>query len=184
MENSSVFGFYKTKNQAHTALKNLERLGVRKTDIKVMYPDYPHKEFTKKEMQTIKIRTLIGAVIGLSFFAAISVLILLEFVPKSMMPSEKNDVDVFFAVNGLLAGILTGALIGAMIGALSGLSSLKKTPPHFSKEASTGDIILSVHLDELQDENKIKELLKKTGAGDINSTKKSDEWETKILPLT
>lgn len=186
MKNISVVGFYKTKNQINRALQELKNLGIHKSDIKVMYPNYPHKKLTQKELHQVKVRSVTGTIIGLSIFGFISLIISFRLLPADLLPFENNDLDAFFAINGILTGILTGAFIGALIGALSGLSLSKKAYSSAQKDVSSGDIILSVHLEEKEKEKelKIKELLKKTGAGDINSKENSEDWETKILPLT
>lgn len=183
MKNTSTFGYYKTKTEVKTATQELRNIGVNQADIKIFYPEYKHKPFTKEELSRIKKRALIGAIFGFCFFAIINFLVFFKFLPSTLLPIEKESFGSFFIAHGLLKVILTGGFIGALFGALSSLR-LPKGIPSTAKDISPGDIMISVHLTKPQEEAKIKDVFRKTGASDIDSAKKSEEWETKILPLT
>jgi hypothetical protein len=183
MKNTSTFGYYKTKTEAEAATEELKNIGINQADIAVLYPEYKHKSFTKEELRRIKKRALLGAIIVFCLFVIINFLVLFKFLPSNLLPAEKENFGSFFIAHGFLKIILAGGFIGALIGALSGLRSPKGTQSS-GKDVSSGDILISVHLTNPQEEDSIKDVFRKTGASDIDSAKKNEDWENKILPLT
>jgi len=166
MANTSVFGIYRTREDASRAVDVLRAAGFRNTDISALLPenvgtkDFAHEKNTKAP-EGAAAGTASGVVVGgtLGWLAGIGALALPGLGP-------------FIAagpIMGLLAGAGAGAVTGGLIGALAGLGLPEYEAKRYEGRVKEGGILLSVHCDNSEWVRKAKDLLDQTGAGEISS---------------
>src|SRR5262245_61858126 len=169
-KNTAVFGIYRTREQAENAVDALMQAGYRAEDISVLLPenmgtkDFAHEKGTKApEGATTGAGT--GAVIGgtLGLLAGIGALAIPGLGP-------------FIAAGPImatLAGVGAGGAAGGLIGGLVGLGIPEYEAKRYEGLVKSGHILLSVHCDNSDWVGKAKDILERTGAENISSTKES-----------
>lgn len=177
MKNISTFGFYKTKEAANNAISILKQIGIKNNDISVLYPDHKHKEFTAHDRRQAKNGAYIGAIIGFFIFGGISFWMTLQFLQLDKIPQEAEASASYIVLKGILIGILIGASCGALIGIGIPKSAAIRFGDYVGR---SGGILVSVHLEEPQDAQKITDIFEKTGANDIKSMNEASTWQTAI----
>ena len=167
MANTSVFGIYRTRSQASTAVDALRSAGFRNTDISALLPanegtkDFAHEKRTKAP-EGAATGAASGVVLGgaLGWLAGIGSLAIPGFGP-------------FIAagpIMGALAGAGAGAVTGGILGALTGLGMPEYEAKRYEGRIREGGILLSVHCDNSEWEDRAKQILEQTGAHDISSS--------------
>lgn len=165
-KNTAVFGLYGTRNGVDKAVDTLRQDGFRNTDISVLFPenvgtkDFAHEKQTKAPEGTATGATS-GAVIGgaLGWLAGIGALAIPGLGP-------------FIAAGPImaaLAGAGAGGVVGGLAGALIGMGVPEYEAKRYEGRIKEGGILLSVHCDSSDWVKKAKEVLERTGAGDIAS---------------
>jgi len=170
MANTAVFGIYRTRDQAERAVDTLTQAGFRAADISVLLPenigtkDFAVEKGTKApEAAATGART--GAVVGgtLGLLAGIGALAIPGLGP-------------FIAagpIMGALAGAGTGGAVGGLIGALVGMGIPEYEAKRYEGLVKSGHILLSVHADNSDWVKRAKDILERTGAEDVSSSKEA-----------
>lgn len=167
MANTAVFGIYKRRGQVEEAVDILRQSGFRNTDISVLFPfnegtkDFAVEKGTKApEGATTGAGS--GAVIGgaLGWLAGIGALAIPGVGP----------LIAAGPIMGLLAGVGVGGAVGTILGALIGMGIPEYEAKRYEGRIKEGGILLSVHCDSSDWVKRAKDLLKDTGAEDIDST--------------
>src|SRR3954464_1515506 len=180
-KNTAVFGIYRDRYGAETAVDALRAAGFRKTDISVLFPenqgtkDFAHEKHTKApEGATTGAGT--GAVVGgtLGWLAGIGALAI-------------PGIGPFIAAGPImaaLAGAGVGGTVGGVVGALIGMGIPEYEAKRYEGRIKSGGILLSVHCDDSNWTKKAKEILEDTGAEDVSSTGESDaDFSTTDRPM-
>lgn len=183
-KNTAVFGVYRTRTEAETAVDRLLAAGFRNEDISVLLPDNKgSKDFAYEKATKVPEGTTTGAVTG---GAIGSTLGLLAGIGALAIPG----VGPFIAagpIMGALAGLGVGGTVGGLIGALVGMGIPEYEAKRYEGRIKEGGILLSVHCDNSEWVKKAKDMLKETGAEDVASAGEAsaDYAETdKPLPRT
>ncbi len=163
-KNTSVFGIYKSREDASTAVEALRVAGFRNTDISALLPDNAGTKDFAIEMNTkapegTATGASAGAILGgtLGWLAGIGALAI-------------PGIGPFIAagpIMGALAGVGAGAVTGGVIGALTGFGMPEYEAKRYEGRIKEGGILLSVHCDDSEWTTRAKDLLEKTGAADI-----------------
>lgn len=165
-KNTSVFGIYKTRDDASTAVEALRLAGFRNTDISALLPDNVGTKDFAVEMNT---KAPEGAATGVSAGALLGgTLGWLAGIGALAIPG----VGPFIAagpIMGALAGVGAGAVTGGIIGTLTGYGMPEYEAKRYEGRIKTGAILLSVHCDSSDWTARAKGILEKTGAADIAS---------------
>jgi hypothetical protein len=166
-KNTAVYGIYRTREMAETAVDRLIASGFRKEDISVLLQDnvgtkdFAHKKETKAPEGTTTGVVAGGAVGGtLGLLAGIGALAIPGLGP----------LIAAGPIMATLAGIGSGGVVGGIAGALVGMSIPEYEAKRYEGRIKEGGILLSVHCDNSDWVKKAKDLLKETGADDISST--------------
>jgi len=165
-KNTAVFGLYRTRAVAESAVDSLIANGFRSADISVLMPqnigtkDLGHEKRTKAPEGTAA-GAGTGAVVGgtLGLLAGIGTLAIPGLGP-------------FIAVGPImaaLAGAGTGGAIGGLIGGLIGLGMPEYEAKRYEGLVKQGRILLSAHCDNSDWVKKAKNILEQSGAEDIAS---------------
>lgn len=162
----AVFGIYKTRAGAESAVDALKVAGFRNSDISVLMPstegtqDFAHEKATKApEGATTGAGT--GAIVGgsLGWLAGIGALAI-------------PGIGPFVAAGPIMAAIAgagVGGTLGGLTGALIGMGIPEYEAKRYEGFVKEGGILLSVHVDDSEWQTKAKEILESTGAEDIDS---------------
>jgi hypothetical protein len=166
-KNTAVFGIYKTRTTAETAVDELISAGFPSADVSVLLPDVQstkelaHQKHTKAPEGTTTGVAAGGAVGGtLGLLAGIGALAIPGLGP-------------FIAagpIMGALAGVGVGGAVGGLVGALVGMGIPEYEAKRYEGRVKDGGILLSVHCDRSDEISRAKEILRHTGAADISST--------------
>jgi len=71
---------------------------------------------------------------------------------------------------GALAGIGVGGAVGGLVGALVGMGIPEYEAKRYEGRVKDGGVLLSAHCDTSEEITRAKDVLKRTGAGDISSS--------------
>jgi len=170
MANTAVFGIYRSREQAERAVDALIQSGFRTADISALLPenagtkDFAMEKGTKAP-EAAATGAGTGAVIGgtLGLLAGIGALAIPGLGP-------------FIAagpIMGALAGVGTGGAVGGLIGALVGMGIPEYEAKRYEGLVKSGHVLLSVHADTSEWVKRAKDILERTGAEDISSTKEA-----------
>lgn len=170
-EKIAVYGIYKNRNSVENAVAELRNAGYRHEDISVLFPNpETTKEFavenTTKSPEGTAAGAASGALLGgtLGWLAGIGAIAI-------------PGVGPFIAagpIMGLLAGAGAGGALGSLTGALIGLGIPEYEASRYEGRINEGGILLSVHCDNDEWQDKAEEILERTGAEDISSKSESD----------
>jgi Protein of unknown function (DUF3341) len=166
-KNTAVFGIYRERYLAETAVDALRDAGFRSTDISVLFPenegtkDFAHEKSTKAPEGTAA-GAGTGAVIGgsLGWLAGIGALAIPGVGP----------LIAAGPIVAALTGVGVGGAIGGITGALIGMGIPEYEAKRYEGRVKAGGILLSVHSDNSDWTRKAKKILEETGADDVSST--------------
>src|SRR6202023_1040975 len=176
-KNTAVFGIYSSYGQVESAVDALRAAGFRNTDISVLFPenvgskDFAHQKGTNApEGATTGAGT--GALIGggLGWLAGIGALAIPGLGP-------------FIAAGPImaaLAGAGVGGAVGGVTGALIGMGIPEYEAKRYEGRVTKGGILLSVHSDNSDWTKRAKDILVRTGADDVSSTRETRGEKTAV----
>jgi hypothetical protein len=165
-KNTSVFGIYKSRAHAETAVDRIAAAGFDYNDISVLLPDtqsskeFAHEKNTKAP-EGVTTGATTGGVVG-------GTLGLLAGIGALAIPG----VGPFIAagpIMGALAGVGVGGAVGGIIGALVGMGMPEYEAKRYEGRIMEGGVLVSVHCDTSEEIDRAKEVLDRTGAEDISS---------------
>ena len=140
---TAVFGIYPSVAQAEAAVDALVREGFSNNDISVLMPDNQStKEFAHEKNTKAPEGTTTGVAAGGTIGGTL----------------------------GLLAGIGVGGAVGGLVGALVGMGIPEYEAKRYEGRVKNGGVLLSAHCDTSEEITRAKDVLKRTGAGDISSS--------------
>ena len=164
---TAVFGIYPTVNQAESAVDALVRAGFSNNDISVLMPDNQStKEFAHEKNTKAPEGTTTGVAAGGTIGGTLG---LLAGIGALAIPG----VGPFIAagpIMGALAGIGVGGAVGGLVGALVGMGIPEYEAKRYEGRVKDGGVLLSAHCDTSEEITRAKDVLKRTGAGDISSS--------------
>jgi hypothetical protein len=170
-KNTAVFGIFKDRYAAESAVDSLKTAGFRNSDISVLFPDnegsrdFAHEKSTKAPE---------GATTGASSGAVIGgALGWLVGIGSLAIPG----IGPFVAAGPImaaLAGAGIGGAVGGVAGALIGMGIPEFEAKRYEGMVKDGGILLSVHCDSSDLVDRAKDILKAENANDISSTSESD----------
>jgi len=166
-KNTAVYGIYRNRSQAESAVDRLVESGFRTEDISVLLAenvgtkDFAHEKHTKAPEGTAT-GAAAGGVVGgtLGLLAGIGALAIPGLGP-------------FIAAGPImatLAGAGAGGVVGGLVGALVGMGIPEYEAKRYEGRIKEGGILMSIHCDDADWTKKAKQLLEQTGAEDVSST--------------
>ena len=165
-KNTAVFGIYKTRMTAESAVESLLAAGFSNQDISVLLPDQQStKEFAHEKNTKAPEGTTTGVISGGAIGGTLG---LLAGIGALAIPG----LGPFIAagpIMGALAGIGAGGAVGGVVGALVGMGMPEYEAKRYEGRVKDGGLLLSVHCDTSAEIDRAKDVLKRTGADDISS---------------
>jgi hypothetical protein len=167
---TAVFGIYSTTAAAEHAVDTLTKSGFPISDISLLVPE----TLGSREMGTQKAsKAPEGAAAGATSGAVLGgTLGLLAGIGVLAIPG----VGPFIAAGPImatLAGLGVGGAVGGLTGSLIGAGIPEFEAKRYEGRLQKGGILLSVHCDTSVEIDQAKEILERTGAEDISSTRES-----------
>jgi hypothetical protein len=166
-KNTAVYGIYRDRSAAESAVDKLLASNFRNEDISVLLQDnvgtkdFAHKKDTKAPEGTTTGVVAGGAIGGtLGLLAGIGALAIPGLGP-------------FIAAGPImatLAGIGSGGVIGGVVGALVGMGIPEYEAKRYEGRIKEGGVLLSVHCDNSDWVRRAKDLLRDTGSEDVSSS--------------
>lgn len=162
----AVVGIARTESEAENIVARLKKAGIADSDISVLLPDcsgnhdFVHEHNTKApEGATIGVSAggVTGGVIGL-----------LAGIGAIAIPG----VGPFIAAGPILAtlsGAAVGATVGGIAGGLVGLGMPEYEAKQYETKVKEGNTLISVHTQNSDEADRIKDLFKDAGATDVSS---------------
>lgn len=162
----SVMCIVETQTSAELIVDAVERDGFSRSDVSVLFPsksgtkDFAHEQNTKAPE---------GAVAGVSAGGVVGgTLGLLAGIGALAIPG----LGPFIAAGPLLAalsGAAAGATVGGIAGALVGMGIPEIEARRYEGKIKGGNILISVHANNSEEQARIETIFKKNGAQDIVS---------------
>lgn len=166
-KNKVVIGVVDARIQAENVVQRLQNEGVPPSDISAIFPDQHGTRDFAVENHT---KAPEGAVAGVAGGGVVGgALGLLAGIGALAIPG----LGPFIAAGPLMAalsGAAAGAAVGGVTGALIGLGIPEIEAKAYEGKLRGGQILLGVHVDNSDEENRVREVLKREGAHDISST--------------
>ena len=181
-KNTVVYGIYRTRDMAETAVDRMLTSGFRNEDISVLLQDnVGTKDFAHEKQTKAPEGTTTGVVAGGAIGGTLG---LLAGIGALAIPG----LGPFIAAGPImatLAGIGSGGVVGGILGALVGMGIPEYEAKRYEGRIKEGGILLSVHCDNSDWVKKAKDMLKQTGAEDISSTgEASADYDKSTKPGT
>lgn len=165
---TAVFGVYSTRLQVEEALEQLKTAGFQSKDISVLFPESvgtkefaieKHTKMPEGAARGAGTGGVIGGVLGwLVGIGALTIPGLGPFIAAGPIVSA-------------LAGAGAGGAIGGIAGALMGMGIPEYEAKGYEESVKRGGILLSAHTDNPEMADRARDILKRTGAKDISSSR-------------
>jgi len=166
-KNKTVLGIVERDGQAEGIVMSLKSAGFDQNDISALFPDtqgsrdFAHEHHTKAPE---------GAVVGVSAGSVVGGTIgLLAGIGALAIPG----LGPFIAAGPLLAalsGAAAGAAVGGITGALVGLGIPEIEAKSYEGKLRAGNILLAVHVESSDEQERAVAILKDGGAHDVSAT--------------
>src|SRR4029079_7016032 len=164
-KNTAVFGIYKSRTHAESAVDRISAAGFSQNDISVLLPDaQSSKEFAHEKNTKAPEGTTTGVAAGGAMGGTLGLLV---GIGALAIPG----LGPFIAAGPImaaLAGVGVGGAVGGLVGALVGMGIPEYEAKRYESRVKDGGVLLSVHCATSDEVTRAKELLKRTGADDIS----------------
>jgi hypothetical protein len=167
MSNNAVFCITRHREQAETIVDALKSAGFASTDISVLLPDTSGtRDFAHEQNTKVPEGATTGVVAGMGTGAILG---WLAGIGTLAIPG----VGPFIAAGPIMAALGGAAVVGAtggIIGALVGMGIPEYEAKHYDGKVNSGNTLISVHTDDSDQENTVREIYERLGGEDIKST--------------
>ncbi|MFZ6641814.1 hypothetical protein ACO0LL_18895 [Undibacterium sp. TC4M20W] len=164
---TAIYCIATNRVQAENIVDNLKLAGFPSGDISVLFPDQTGtRDFAHEQNTKLPEGAATGGVAGMGVGAILG---WLTGIGTLAIPG----VGPFIAAGPIMAALSGAALVGAaggIIGALVGLGIPEYEAKLYDGKIRGGNILISVHTDNSNEASNAKDIYKKAGAEDINST--------------
>lgn len=181
MTNRATFGVYLSRNAVNKAIGLLKSHGFGPEDISVMFPDQIRppdargrtRDIPYKQRTLLREGAVIGAVLGAIIIGLVSLLVGMGFftIPGVSKVLDDTGNQLTATVIGILFGIFAGGFSGALVG----IGTPEPATRRYGNYVKQGGIVLSVHVENMEEDDAAREILQTTGARDINALEE-EEW--------
>jgi len=163
---TAVFGLYPSVERAERAVDDLITARFSNADVSVLMADQQgSKDFAHEKQTKAPEGTTTGVAAGGTIGGTLG---LLAGIGALAIPG----VGPFIAagpIMGALAGLGVGGAVGGLVGALVGMGIPEYEAKRYEGRVKEGGVLLSFHCDTSEEITRAKDILKRTGAGDIAS---------------
>jgi hypothetical protein len=163
-KNKSVIGIVSTEGDASRIVDELQRAGFSSDDVSALFPD---KQGTRDFAHEKNTKAPEGAVTGAGAGGVLGgSLGLLAGIGAIAIPGV-GPLIAAGPIMAALSGAAVGATVGGLTGALIGMGIPELEAKRYEGKVKNGSILLSVHVDDGDEQKKAKEILERAGAVDV-----------------
>lgn len=163
----AVYGIVQTREQAESIVSGLRSAGFTGNHISVLFPDKGGtKDFAHEKNTKAPEGATTGGVAGMGIGAALG---WLAGIGSLAIPG----VGPFIAAGPIMAalgGAAVGGATGGLVGALVGLGIPEYEAKLYDGKVRGGNVLVSVHAEDGNQQKRAKEILEQAGAEDISSS--------------
>ena len=163
----AVYGIVQNRAQAESLVSGLRSAGFPGNHISVLFPDkMGTKDFAHEKNTKAPEGAATGGVAGMGIGAALG---WLAGIGSLAIPG----VGPFIAAGPIMAalgGAAVGGATGGLVGALVGLGIPEYEAKLYDGKVRGGNVLVSVHADDGDQQKRAKEILEKSGAEDVSSS--------------
>lgn len=163
----AVYCLAQNQSQAENIVDGLKAAGFQNTEISVLFPDKSGtRDFAHEQNTKLPEGAATGGVTGMGVGAILG---WLTGIGSLAIPG----VGPFIAAGPIMAalgGAAIGGAAGGVVGGLVGMGIPEYEAKLYDGKIRDGNILISVHTDDGDQENTVKEIYKRAGAEDIKST--------------
>src|ERR1043166_367205 len=167
----AVYCIATTRPQAETIVDDLRTSGFTSNDISVLFPDktgtrdFAHEQNTKAPEGAVT-----GGVAGMGFGAILG---WLAGLGSPALPGAGPFIAAG-PIMGALGGAAVGGAAGGIVGALVGMGIPEYEAKLYEGKIRGGNILISVHTDNGDEQSRVKVIFKNARAEDISSTSEAN----------
>jgi hypothetical protein len=167
----AVYCIARDRTQAETIVDNLRTAGFGSNDISVLFPDktgtrdFAHEQNTKAPEGAVT-----GGVAGMGFGAILG---WLAGIGSLAIPGAGPFIAAG-PIMGALGGAAVGGAAGGIVGALVGMGIPEYEAKLYEGKIRGGNILISVHTDNGDEQSRVKVIFKNARAEDISSTSEAN----------
>ncbi len=165
----AVCGLFSTRASAQKTIDSLVANGFQSQNIHILIKQ---KEGEHNFIHGLPMNTRFGAAIG-----ALVGLVLLGCVGFFLSSSLSLNDPAPSPFLSMLMGAFVGILVGGASGALAGNGIPKMTNNRYGYYLKQGGLLLTLHIDEDDDEQKAADIFKSSGAQDVSDLYDGEIWE-------
>lgn len=174
----AVYCIAQTRNQAETIVDNLKTAGFRNTEISVLFADKSGtRDFSHEQNTKMPEGVTTGGIAGMGVGAALG---WLAGIGSLAIPG----VGPFIAAGPIMAALGGAAVVGAaggLIGGLVGMGIPEYEAKLYDGKIQGGNSLISVHTENSDQVDTVKDIYKRAGAEDINSTSEGSAPEKAVF---
>lgn len=160
---NAVYCIAQTREQAETIVGGLKNAGFLNTEISVLFADKSGtRDFAHEQNTKMPEGAATGGIAGMGAGAALG---WLAGIGSLAIPG----VGPFIAAGPIMAA-LGGAAVGGVIGGLIGMGIPEYEAKLYDGKIQGGNSLISVHTDNSDQVDSVKDIYKRAGAEDIHST--------------
>ena len=165
-KNKSVFGIYRTRSDAESAVAAFKDAGFSSSDISILLPE----STSKAPVTENSTKAPEGAAVGVGSGAAVGgALGWLVGVGALTIPGIGPVVAAGPIVTAL-AGIGVGGAFGGFAGCLIGVGISEDEAQRYEGRLSKGGVLVAVHCEMADEINQAREIMERTCAEDLSSS--------------
>lgn len=174
----AVYCIAQTRSQAETIVDNLKTAGFRNTEISVLFADKSGtRDFSHEQNTKMPEGVTTGGIAGMGVGAALG---WLAGIGSLAIPG----VGPFIAAGPIMAALGGAAVVGAaggLIGGLVGMGIPEYEAKLYDGKIQGGNSLISVHTENSDQVDTVKDIYKRAGAEDINSTSEGSAPEKAVF---
>jgi hypothetical protein len=164
----TVIGMVDSRESADAAVEALKSVGFSPSDVSALFPDAPavRRDVVAEEDTKAPEGAAVGAAGGSVVGGTLGVL---AGIGALAIPG----VGAFLAAGpllGALSGIAAGAAVGSVAGALVGFGIPEHAAKHYEGKIRSGNILLAVHVESREEQDRAERALHTVGAHDVSAT--------------
>ncbi|MGZ3768771.1 MAG: quinol:electron acceptor oxidoreductase subunit ActD [Bdellovibrio sp.] len=162
-----VFGIFQTRTNLENCVNDLKLQGFRPDDVSVLLPEKDAKTIGHEKGTKAPEGATIGGGTGAVLGGALGWLVGAGAI--AAVPAL-GPLIAAGPIMAALTGLGVGGAVGGVAGALAGMGFPEYEAKRYEKFVEEGGILLSVHVDDNNWDDKAKNILEAAGAKDISST--------------
>lgn len=169
----ATFGIFRSREEVKAAITLLKGLGFGESKALVLFPDKRgDQDFPQVQKSELVKFARIGSLIGAGLAAVFVILLIAGVVSFANLSSASATGQVFI----ILGSLFIGGILGAAWGTLVGIGTPDRAGRRYGQYVNAGGILLSVRIQDTEEQRKIEAALEASGGQDITTSNERESW--------